>query len=569
MSTFPTVNPLWDFNLPADSLATLPDDDFLAILHSQIAEASNNGNNQGFQSFYLPQQPVHQENPANSNSKSLTQMPPTNTPPPLSDSTPSPPSGLDSTAVDETTNSLAESESNGWGNANGDDPRKRKASFANESSENERGPPSQRTHLAEQNSIPKAPSRRKSSGNPAADEQRLLKRKEQNRAAQRAFRERKEKHVKDLEDQLAAMAARNESTQAENDNLREMLRRLQAENTLLKQAAFTFSVPSGQSLNSSDSGTPSSSAPPPTSSSANTPSESIASGGTGLSRDLQQGVTSDEVRSPQSGPSQTMFRSNTDWTPTNSMATGAFPSPFTIISSNPTYMSYRDPAPSAAPFSTFMSSHPMTSHDTSLHSFTPQQQAYQNFLSPDVVMTDFNIPQTNMPSTSLDSANYTFSSGAPGTENVNLDDLYTGQVRGESSMTSYRLNGSPVSRATGSEKEQQVNRDSVDCCTKEGLARVIAMKGPSQFVYEQAAKEATKQILAGRQLPTIPQSDSNIDAVAAYQTIRNHPQFKDCDINNLCQEFAAKARCDGVKAVLPPHGMQELVESLRSRCAQA
>ncbi len=30
------------------------------------------------------------------------------------------------------------------------------------------------------------------------DETRLLKRKEQNRAAQRAFRERKEKHVKDV-----------------------------------------------------------------------------------------------------------------------------------------------------------------------------------------------------------------------------------------------------------------------------------------------------------------------------------------------------------------------------------
>lgn len=59
-------------------------------------------------------------------------------------------------------------------------------------------------------------SRRKSTGNPVSahlvietsrttvlivflkDESRLMKRKEQNRAAQRAFRERKEKHVKDV-----------------------------------------------------------------------------------------------------------------------------------------------------------------------------------------------------------------------------------------------------------------------------------------------------------------------------------------------------------------------------------
>jgi AP-1-like factor len=49
--------------------------------------------------------------------------------------------------------------------------------------------------------------------------------------------------VLQLEDQLAAMEAKHDQTQSENDNLKEMLRRLQTENVLLKQAAFTFSVP--------------------------------------------------------------------------------------------------------------------------------------------------------------------------------------------------------------------------------------------------------------------------------------------------------------------------------------
>ncbi|KIJ32057.1 hypothetical protein M422DRAFT_84080, partial [Sphaerobolus stellatus SS14] len=66
------------------------------------------------------------------------------------------------------------------------------------------------------------------------DESRLMKRKEQNRAAQRAFRERKEKHVKDLEDRVAQLEAKTETQAAENDNLRDMLTRLQSENTLLK-----------------------------------------------------------------------------------------------------------------------------------------------------------------------------------------------------------------------------------------------------------------------------------------------------------------------------------------------
>ncbi|TIB74868.1 hypothetical protein E3Q23_02571 [Wallemia mellicola] len=62
------------------------------------------------------------------------------------------------------------------------------------------------------------------------------KRKEQNRAAQRAFRERKEKHVKVLEDKVAQQ-------EEENNNLRDLLSRLQQENMTLKQSAFTFQFP--------------------------------------------------------------------------------------------------------------------------------------------------------------------------------------------------------------------------------------------------------------------------------------------------------------------------------------
>ncbi|KAF9652052.1 hypothetical protein BDM02DRAFT_3089936, partial [Thelephora ganbajun] len=69
---------------------------------------------------------------------------------------------------------------------------------------------------------------------PLQDELRLLKRKEQNRAAQRAFRERKEKHVKDLEDKVAELEMKNQRTESENENLRDLLSRLQEENVQLK-----------------------------------------------------------------------------------------------------------------------------------------------------------------------------------------------------------------------------------------------------------------------------------------------------------------------------------------------
>ncbi|KAL7421687.1 DNA-binding transcription factor yap1 [Cryptotrichosporon argae] len=77
------------------------------------------------------------------------------------------------------------------------------------------------------------------------------RRKEQNRAAQKAFRERREAKVRDLEEKVAELEAKSFGANAENENLRGILKRLQEENVALKQAAFTFSVPHGTTPSSS------------------------------------------------------------------------------------------------------------------------------------------------------------------------------------------------------------------------------------------------------------------------------------------------------------------------------
>ncbi|KAI5816318.1 hypothetical protein BZA77DRAFT_62808 [Pyronema omphalodes] len=61
------------------------------------------------------------------------------------------------------------------------------------------------------------------------------RRKEQNRAAQRAFRERKERHVKELENRLASLEQANSRAAAENDKLKEQLEKTQLENRLLHE----------------------------------------------------------------------------------------------------------------------------------------------------------------------------------------------------------------------------------------------------------------------------------------------------------------------------------------------
>lgn len=78
------------------------------------------------------------------------------------------------------------------------------------------------------------------------------KRRAQNRAAQRAFRERKERYVKELEDRIQELeqqvnVAQDQSTvtqlRQENDQLRALVERLAEENRALQNAKFTFDLP--------------------------------------------------------------------------------------------------------------------------------------------------------------------------------------------------------------------------------------------------------------------------------------------------------------------------------------
>ncbi|EGN94090.1 hypothetical protein SERLA73DRAFT_78019 [Serpula lacrymans var. lacrymans S7.3] len=226
MATFHGLNSLWDLS-QASAFSQLPDDDFLALLQKQFASSVND-----------PNAPLD----TGVDPQSIQQLPLPNLTPPSEDSSPSP-SSINN-------GSLSRRQSAHFRANDNDDARlKRKASDDDDMGE---GPSSKNQHIDNMTASKKGsigPARRKSTGN-SQDESRLLKRKEQNRAAQRAFRERKEKHVKDLEDKVAALEAKNEQAQSENENLKDLLSRLQNENLALKNAAFTFSVPKpGESSN--------------------------------------------------------------------------------------------------------------------------------------------------------------------------------------------------------------------------------------------------------------------------------------------------------------------------------
>ncbi|KAF9972563.1 DNA-binding transcription factor yap1, partial [Modicella reniformis] len=78
------------------------------------------------------------------------------------------------------------------------------------------------------------------------------KRKAQNRAAQRAFRERKEKYVKSLEDRIKELEDMQQPNNPdsmlaeENLNLKVLVQKLETENYFLKERSFTFDFPISQ-----------------------------------------------------------------------------------------------------------------------------------------------------------------------------------------------------------------------------------------------------------------------------------------------------------------------------------
>ncbi|OQE28765.1 hypothetical protein PENSTE_c003G10076 [Penicillium steckii] len=71
------------------------------------------------------------------------------------------------------------------------------------------------------------------------------KRKAQNRAAQRAFRERKERHVKDLEDKVCSLEESSTSLQADNERLKRELAKYATENEILRATSHPLNGKNG------------------------------------------------------------------------------------------------------------------------------------------------------------------------------------------------------------------------------------------------------------------------------------------------------------------------------------
>ncbi|KAK0207995.1 hypothetical protein DFS33DRAFT_1271363 [Desarmillaria ectypa] len=546
MESFPEITPLWDLS-QATTFSQLADDDFLALLQKQFPSATNPPNLSG--DFAVDPQSI-----------SRFSLPSLN--PPSEDSSPSPPrSGEPSSSM--------QTQDDDDSFVQGDTSMKRKAS----NEDFEEGPSQKSQHTAGNGKKGASSSKRKSNG---PDESRLLKRKEQNRAAQRAFRERKEKHVKDLEDKVAALEARNEQTTSENENLRDILARLQSENMALKQGSFTFQVPktAGRSI-ASPSTSPLS--PPETSLSTSfsrsSPKPSLQkytnpldlSSLTAFDPSVLDLLDEPQATATTSGGTMGMdFDYNKD--------KGYLTSNFTTIANNPAFFSLAsmfDPTPTPSPptdNNVSNSDTPSFNFDiNSLTAWTPSSAHDSGTL--DDLFGSYIDHASGVDLNSILAP----SSISPIVHQANLNTHVTSPDSSSSSPSSNgsdpSLFGTPIE---GSSSESDVGHDEASCPkTKSECVRLVDNGGLSPFVTNSFFRKAGDNTLVSgvscqgsSSFPKTTKNDNNVEVLSAWRSITSNPNFKDCDINELCSEFSSKARCDGTKVVLEPSGVQHILKNL-------
>ncbi|KAJ6519237.1 hypothetical protein C8R45DRAFT_1085272 [Mycena sanguinolenta] len=536
------VSPLWDLS-QASSFSQLPDDDFLALLQKQFP------NSQGPFSADFGAMGMNGVNP-----QTISRYPLPTLTPPSEDSSPSPPQQSGSKSPDD------------------DHDLKRKAS----DEDFEEGPSSKAQHTLSNGK--KAPSRRKSSGGGNAnnaDDSRLMKRKEQNRAAQRAFRERKEKHVKDLEDKVAALEAKNDAATSENENLRDLLSRLQNENVMLKESTFTFAVPksgvSGSVISSfrSPAASASTSSPQPPNGVNPLDYSSLTTfdpGMLSLLDDTPQQTATDGAMQMNFG-----FGGESSSVPAKS---------YTTIASNPMFTSFASafdsqpslspsvPGPAESSASSSTNTSPFNFDIGSLSAWStpnPDNGAFDDlfggFMGGNPIdFNDFNVLMANSPGSSI----------SPVTHHASLNNT-AGRSPAHSTSSSSSKSSDPLFNTPRESSSSDFDDDmeNKECPkTREEARKRITNSGPSAFTEEAPSVRKAESMFGttimceGSAFPQTQQSEKNMEILAAWRTVTSDPLFKDSDLADLCSEFSSKARCDGTKVVLEPQGVRHIIESL-------
>jgi AP-1-like factor len=401
-----------------------------------------------------------------------------------------------------------------------------------------------------------------------------------------------------LEDKVASLQARNEQAASENDNLKDLLARLQRENMMLKGTTFTFSVPERAVTTAIDQ---------TGSSQIFTPSPSIP---------LESPLTQfDSISSTSSPPAPTptqdaMFTNDSfDWnslmsfdpavlnllddgtqlTTTDAttipvdygLAGPLSPKlPYMTIANNPGFMSFADAFDGSSPLI------PVTDANSFGYDIPSWPTPSQTTQEPRPLDEMFNGNYLTQP--------VGFGFGV-GSTSANISPVLHTKARPNPSSSSNSSSDAQSlfsqmreSSASISDEDQAVMPKACPKSTEE-FRRHIDASGPSPFVsapppppvVRKSSDEHSGTVIGcqGAVLPKTEKSDKNIEVLTAWRDIMSmfkvgatypsvesqvlNAPLQDTDMATLCAEFTSKAKCDGEKVVLEPQGVNHIVEKLR------
>jgi AP-1-like factor len=314
-----------------------------------------------------------------------------------------------------------------------------------------------------------------------------------------------------LEDKVAALQAQNDQANSENENLRDLLSRLQNENVALKTSSFTFSVPkrNGQAP------TPDVyRSPPRDSSNHSSPNEPIDWNSLTA---FDPSVLKLLDQSPQ--PTATGGAMNMDFGFGESNSPSNIP--FTTLASNQ-FMTFADAFDS-----------PQSPFNFDMQSLTPWSTPAQQHVNPESLEGLFT--------------GHYMDTGGPVDVNVLPPSTYSPVVHAGVASTSTSVS-SPASNFSlfNTPKDSSASEeDSGEGCpkTREEAARRIAAEGNSPFAPAPPQPTVRKGsdggsgpvvTCKGSVFPATEENDQNIEVLSAWRSIRSNPKFKVCSFLSGC-----------------------------------
>ncbi|KAF9951445.1 DNA-binding transcription factor yap1 [Mortierella alpina] len=464
------------------------------------------------------------------------------------------------------------------------------------------------------------------------------KRKAQNRAAQRAFRERKEKYVKSLEDRIKELEELNPGRSdtklaEENMNLKVLVQKLETENYFLKEQSFTFDFPISQPglYNDAKAQRDASAAQGLRTSQAGdhpallSPAQSVNSQGKVLYTPAQKALSSSTAGTPWTPPS-----SGGDSVP-NSPLNHDLPTPEQDSISQVSYSDnagvvprFRNGTPEEmALFSSLLDGSGNTyghrsSTTTAVHHPTSVANIHNSTSVPVSAVISTHQPNaqqlghlvgnsshlttgshlggnlhSHLESSSPSSTLALFSDNSPSPTiedlvNTPLFETKDGQVhftppvtsmsmpslsyeQTQALFTDFRDPSDPRDFFSGFEDpvEATFPEDPIGGLFNDQLfdysstfANVAATPSKDQTPHDCAGEVPTADGTPRKGLPPLGENEKAIPCPQAWEHIAKHPNFDDADIDDLCAELKAKAKCSGHGPVIALSDVDQLMNKL-------